>query len=59
MDLALRLSEQEATMAAVKRQQEDEAMKEALKESVRTRHSFYIVQLQATASVRVVDIFMF
>ncbi|KAG7257523.1 hypothetical protein CRUP_020604 [Coryphaenoides rupestris] len=34
MDLALRLSEQEATMAAVKRQQEDEAMKEALKESM-------------------------
>lgn len=34
MDLALRLSEQEATMAAVKRQQEEEAMKEALQESM-------------------------
>ncbi|KAJ3588683.1 hypothetical protein NHX12_009537 [Muraenolepis orangiensis] len=34
MDLALRLSEQEASIAAVKRQQEEEAMREALKESM-------------------------
>ena len=46
MDLALRLSEQEASIAAAKRQQEDEAMTEALKESVRTQHSAYIVQPQ-------------
>uniref|UniRef100_A0A8C5B6H2 Ubiquitin interaction motif-containing protein 1 n=1 Tax=Gadus morhua TaxID=8049 RepID=A0A8C5B6H2_GADMO len=34
MDLALRLSEQEASNAAAKRQQEEEAMTEALKESM-------------------------
>ncbi|XP_056451045.1 uncharacterized protein uimc1 isoform X2 [Gadus chalcogrammus] len=34
MDLALRLSEQEASIAAAKRQQEEEAMTEALKESM-------------------------
>ena len=56
MDLALRLSEQEASIAAAKRQQEDEAMTEALKESVRTQHLAYIVQPPATSSVPVVYI---
>ena len=51
MDLALRLSEQEASNAAAKRQQEEEAMTEALKESVRTQRSPHIVQPPASSSV--------
>lgn len=51
MDLALRLSEQEASIAAVKDRQEEEAMIEALKESVRTQCLPYIALLQPTSSL--------
>ena len=56
MDLALRLSEQEASIAAAKHQEEEEAMSEALKESIRTQGSPYMVQPPATSSVPVVYI---
>lgn len=39
MDLALRLSEQEASVTALRRQQEDEAMMKAIEESVSTELS--------------------